>query len=92
MINSYHTLMDDRTGRSAWRDCASLPAGTRLGQLPFQGPGTINSILSSRNAKKEMVELDGETSNALFDVLEDWNTSLEAEEFRHHPLLRGPRP
>jgi hypothetical protein len=41
---------------------------------------------------KEMVELNGETSNALIEVLEDWKISLEAEEIRHHPLLRGPRP
>jgi len=39
-----------------------------------------------------MVELDEDTSNALLEAIEDWNTILEGEEFRHHPLLRGPRP
>lgn len=39
-----------------------------------------------------MVRFDGETSNTLLDVLEDWHTVLAAEQFDHHPLLRGPRP
>jgi hypothetical protein len=35
-----------------------------------------------------MAHLDGETSNALFATLEDWNSYLKAEKID----LGGPRP
>lgn len=45
-----------------------------------------------------MVQLEGETSNSLFETLEDWNAYLKAEniEFPHSdkpvrlPTRRGP--
>lgn len=43
-----------------------------------------------------MVQLERETSNSLFEALEEWNTILEAENFaeliaKPNPP-RGPRP
>jgi len=35
-----------------------------------------------------MVHLEGETSNAIFEELADWNKHLKAENI----TLRGPRP
>ena len=48
-----------------------------------------------------MVGLEGETSNTLFDTLEEWNTYLKAEDIdlncleippniKHRPIRRGP--
>lgn len=39
-----------------------------------------------------MVEFDGQASNSVWDVFEEWNHVLKAEGLDKHPLLRGPRP
>jgi hypothetical protein len=46
-----------------------------------------------------MVQLEGETSNSLFDVLEDWNSYLKSENVdplypsaRETSSRRGPTP
>lgn len=48
--------------------------------------------LAGGKAQGKMVRFDGETSNTLLDVLEDWHTVLAAEKLDQHPMLRGPRP
>ena len=41
---------------------------------------------------EKMVENDLETLNSIFEVLEDWDKVLKADEVYKHPALRGPRP
>lgn len=38
-----------------------------------------------------MVQLEGETSNSLFDTLEDWNNYLKAEKVEIPKLQNKPR-
>lgn len=45
-------------------------------------------IAWSGGTHEGMAHLDGETSNALFATLEDWNSYLTAEKF----VLGGPQP
>ena len=53
------------------------------------------------NQNNRMVGLEGETSNTLFDTLEEWNAYLKAEnidlnnleiqsDIKRHPIRRGP--
>lgn len=58
---------------------------------------------SELGVSERMVQLEGESLNALFETLEDWGECLnkenvdfsdvshnEAETHRHHPIRRGP--
>ena len=61
-------------------------------QLLLHPKSLQSNAIKHLNFKWEMVRFDGETSNALLDVLEDWHTVLAAEKLDQHPMLRGPRP
>ncbi|HHB82012.1 MAG TPA: hypothetical protein ENK61_00915 [Devosia sp.] len=75
--------------------CRNKDYRTAKTSLPFK----VLAGISVGNC--EMVGLGGETSNTLFDTLEEWNAYLKAEDIdlnnleiqsdiKRHPIRRGP--
>ena len=56
--------------------------------MSLKNPGVCLKVCGDR---QEMVQLEGETSNSLFETLEDWNTYLKAEKVELPELQNQPR-
>jgi hypothetical protein len=48
----------------------------------------VNRIAEEDSAVNCLARLEGETSNQIFEALEEWNNYLK----RHAPTFRGPSP
>jgi hypothetical protein len=93
----YEILLIRRSGNISLR--LSYLAGFEL-RIVNKNSGLLLSLPSEKSSDDvlcikintlEMVRLDGDCSNSLLDVLEDWNTALKGNEREIRQVLKRPR-